>query len=54
MMAAEKKTSKKTSPRSGVAVAMVARYGQTTSVMRDRRMRRAKDARKSWRREEWS
>jgi len=52
-MATEKKKTSKIA-RNGVAVAMVARYGQTTTVMRDRRERRAKDARKSWRREEWS
>lgn len=39
--------------RNPVAVAMLERYGQTTSKMRDRRERRAKDARRSWKREDW-
>jgi hypothetical protein len=39
--------------RNPTAVAMLKRYGQTTTTMRDRRDRRAKDARKSWKREEW-
>jgi len=43
----------KKAPRNPVAVAMQARYGQTTTTMRDRRKRREKDARKSWKREEW-
>ena len=38
--------------RSGLVVAMRKRHGRK-QVMRDRRNRRSKDARKSWRREEW-
>lgn len=45
-------TSKK-APRNPVAVAMAERYRNTTTTMRDRRDRRAKDAKKSWKREEW-
>lgn len=40
-------------PRNPVAVAMMERYGRTTTTMRDRRKRREKDARKSWKREEY-
>jgi hypothetical protein len=40
-------------PRNPVAVAMMKRYGQTQTTHRDRRNRRAKDARKSWKREEY-
>lgn len=39
--------------RNPVAVAMNARYGRTTTTMRDRRKRREKDARKSWKSEQW-
>ena len=38
-------------PRNNVAVAMQKRYGSTNPVHRDRRMRRSKDARKSWKKE---
>ncbi len=41
------------SPRNAVAVAMQKRYGNTTTIMRDRRKRREKDARKSWKSEQW-
>jgi hypothetical protein len=40
-------------PRNHVAVAMQKRYGKTNTVMKDRRDRRSKDARKSWKNEEW-
>lgn len=40
-------------PRNPVAVALVRRHGSTTTVMRDRRERRPKDARRSWKRD-WS
>ncbi len=43
---------KKKAPRNPVAVAMNARYGQITTTMRDRRKRRAKDARRSWKNED--
>lgn len=43
----------KKAPRNPVAVAMMERYGHTTTTMRDRRKRREKDAKKSWKREEW-
>ena len=38
--------------RNPIAVAMRERYGNTTSVMRDRRERRAKDKKNSWQSEE--
>jgi hypothetical protein len=41
-------------PKNPTAVAMMKRYGKTQTTMRDRRERRAKDAKKSWRREAWS
>lgn len=48
-----RKTSKKTpKPRSGIAVAMIERHSYT-QTMRDRRCRRSKDVKKSWKREEW-
>ena len=34
-----------------VQVAMMKRHGTTTTAMRDRRVRRSKDARRSWQRE---
>jgi hypothetical protein len=40
--------------RNPIAVAMRVRYGQTTTTMRDRRDRRPKDAKRSWKREVWS
>lgn len=40
-------------PRNATAVAMMKRYGKTNTVHKDRRNRRAKDAKKSWKREEW-
>lgn len=43
----------KKAARNPVAVAMNARYGRTTTTMRDRRKRREKDARKSWKNEEY-
>lgn len=43
----------KDAPRNPIAVAMNKRYGNTQTTMRDRRDRRAKDARKSWKREDW-
>ena len=39
--------------RNPTAVAMMKRYGNTTTVMKDRRKRREKDARKSWKQEEY-
>jgi hypothetical protein len=42
------------SVRNNVQVAMMKRYGTTTTTMRDRRNRRPKDARKSWKQEVWS
>jgi len=45
-----KRTNKQNSP---VQQAMMSRYGKTQTTMKDRRDRRAKDARKSWKREEW-
>ncbi len=39
-------------PRNLVAAAMHQRYRNTTTTMRDRRERRSKDARRSWRNEE--
>jgi hypothetical protein len=41
-------------PRNATAVAMMKRYGKTNTVHKDRRDRRAKDARKSWKNEVWS
>lgn len=41
-------------PRNPTAVAMMKRYRNTQTTMRDRRDRRAKDARKSWKNEVWS
>lgn len=41
----------KTNIRNNVAVAMIKRYGKTTTTMRDRRDRRPKDAKRSWKRE---
>ena len=35
------------------AIAMNARYGRTTTVMKDRRSKRAKDFKKSWKNEQW-
>jgi len=40
-------------PRNPVAVAMMKRYGKTQTTHRDRRNRRPKDARKSWKKEEY-
>jgi hypothetical protein len=40
--------------RNPVAVAMRKRYGQTITTMRDRRDRRLKDAKRSWKNEVWS
>jgi hypothetical protein len=45
-------SNKKSSIRNPIKVAMDERYAHTTTKMRDRRERRMKDARKSWRREE--
>lgn len=39
--------------RNPVKVAMDARYGRTQTSHRHRNDRRAKDAKKSWKREEW-
>ena len=39
-------------PRNSVVVEMNTRYGRTTTTMRDRRERRPKDARRSWRAED--
>lgn len=47
-------SSKNKPQRNPVKVAMDLRYASTTTTMRDRRDRRTKDARKSWKREEWS
>lgn len=49
----ERKDAEDTEHRNPIAVAMRERYGKTTSKMRDRRKRREKDARKSWKQEEW-
>lgn len=40
-------------PRNAVAVAMRKRYANQNTTHKDRRTKRAKDARKSWKREEW-
>jgi hypothetical protein len=40
-------------PRNPIVVAMMKRHACTTTVMRDRRNRRPKDARKSWKKEEY-
>jgi len=40
--------------RNAVAVAMGKRYANTGTIMRDRRDRRPKDARRSWKNEAWS
>lgn len=40
-------------PRNNIAVAMVKRYGKTQTTMKDRRTKRSKDAKKSWKKEEW-
>lgn len=45
-------SSNKKAQRNPIAVAMNARYGHTTTTMRDRRKRRAKDARRSWKNED--
>jgi hypothetical protein len=45
---------KKKKQRNPIAVAMMERYKHTTTTMRDRRDRRAKDARRSWRNEDWA
>lgn len=39
--------------RNAVKVAMDLRYGNVVTTNRHRNDRRSKDARKSWRREEW-
>ena len=39
--------------RNPVQVAMMERYGKTQTTMRDRRERRSKDAKRSWKNEEW-
>ena len=39
--------------RNPVAVAMMKRYAHTTTTMKDRRDKRPKDAKRSWKREEW-
>lgn len=44
---------KPSAPRNPVAVAMQARYGRTTTTHKHKNDRRAKDARKSWKREEY-
>jgi hypothetical protein len=46
------KSKARVAPRNSVVVEMNKRYGQTTTVMRDRRDRRPKDARRSWRAED--
>jgi hypothetical protein len=40
--------------RNPVKVAMDLRYGRTRTTHKHRNDRRAKDARKSWKKEEWS
>ena len=45
------KTKAKQAPRNSVVVEMNKRYGTTTTTMRDRRDRRPKDARRSWKNE---
>ncbi len=48
------KTKAKQAPRNSVVVEMNARYGSTVTTMRDRRERRPKDARRSWKNEDHS
>lgn len=43
----------KSTKRNAVQVAMMKRFASTTTTMRDRRERRPKDAKRSWKREEW-
>lgn len=40
-------------PQNPVQVALMKRHASTTTTMRDRRMRRAKDSRRSWQ-TDWS
>jgi hypothetical protein len=49
---AKKSNKKAPAARSGVAVAMIKRFPRT-QIMRDRRERRPKDAKHSWRKEEY-
>ncbi len=42
----------KKAPRNPIKVAMDLRYGTMATTMRDRRKRRAKDARRSWKNED--
>lgn len=46
------KNKSKSAPRNSVVVEMNKRYGSTTTTMRDRRSRRPKDARRSWKNED--
>ena len=47
-----KKVLKKKIPRNSYFLVMMRRH-RFSQKMRDRRMRRAKDAKKSWKKEEW-
>lgn len=47
-MSKRNKETSTSAQRNPIAVAMRLRYGRTTTVMKDRRKRREKDARKSW------
>lgn len=53
-MSKSKKARKSKDPqRNPIKVAMDKRYGSSETTMRDRRDRRPKDARRSWKNEEW-
>jgi hypothetical protein len=43
----------KPAPRNPVAVAMMERYGKTQTTHKHKNDKRSKDAKKSWKREEW-
>ena len=43
----------KKKPQNPILVALTARHGNTTTVMKDRRTKRGRMARGSWKREEW-
>jgi hypothetical protein len=47
-------TAKKEKPRNYVLIALNKRHAHTQTHMKDRRQRRAKDARKSWKNEDWN
>lgn len=46
-------SSKSPTPRNPIKVAMDLRYGRTNTTHRHKNDRRTKDAKKSWKREEW-